>query len=65
VEAVVENKTINGKANLEVFSSTLQELAENDKDIMPRDSFINLKSRRKRMCKYADPHLIDMSGQRS
>lgn len=32
--AVIENKTINGKANLEVFSSTLQELAANDKDII-------------------------------
>lgn len=32
--AVIENKTINGKANLEVFSSTLQELAAADKDII-------------------------------
>lgn len=32
--AVIENKTINGKANLEVFSSTLQELAAGDRDII-------------------------------
>jgi transketolase len=34
VAAVIENKTINGKANLEVFSSTLQELAATDRDIV-------------------------------
>jgi len=34
MEAVIENKTINGKANLEVFSSTLQELAAVDRDII-------------------------------
>jgi len=34
VEVVLENKTINGKANLEVFSSTLQELAAIDRDII-------------------------------
>ena len=34
MEAVTENKTISGKANLEVFSSTLQELAASDKDII-------------------------------
>jgi len=34
VGAVIENKTISGKANLEVFSSTLQELAGADKDII-------------------------------
>jgi transketolase len=34
VGAVIENKTINGKANLEVFSSTLQELAAVDRDII-------------------------------
>jgi len=34
VGAVVENKTISGKANLEVFSSTLQDLAAMDKDII-------------------------------
>ncbi len=32
--AVAENKTINGKANLEVFSSTLQELAAADRNII-------------------------------
>lgn len=32
--AVIENKTIEGKANLEVFSSTLQELAAGDRDII-------------------------------
>lgn len=32
--AVIENKTINGKANLEVFSSTLQELAAGDRNII-------------------------------
>ena len=31
---VIENKIINGKANLEVFSSTLQELAANDRNIV-------------------------------
>lgn len=34
VGAVAENTTIKGKANLEVFSSTLQELATDDKDIV-------------------------------
>jgi len=34
VEAVIDNKTINGKANLEVFSSTLQELAADDRNIV-------------------------------
>jgi len=34
VEAVIENKTVSGKANLEVFSSTLQELAAGDRDIV-------------------------------
>ena len=34
MEAVLENKTMNGKANLEVFSSTLQELAAIDRDII-------------------------------
>lgn len=34
VEAVIENKTINGKANLEVFSLTLQELAADDRNIV-------------------------------
>ena len=34
VGAVAENKTINGKANLEVFSLTLQELAAADKNIV-------------------------------
>src|SRR5262245_48921954 len=32
--AVVENKTLTGKANLEVFSATLQELAATDKNIV-------------------------------
>jgi transketolase len=31
---LLENTTENAKANLEVFSSTLQELAENDRDIL-------------------------------
>ena len=34
MEAVAENKTISGKANLEVFSSTLQELAAVDRNIV-------------------------------
>src|ERR1043165_6735045 len=34
VGAVAENKAINGKANLEVFSLTLQELAAADKNIV-------------------------------
>jgi transketolase len=34
VEAVLENITVKGKANLEVFSSTLQQLAAVDKDII-------------------------------
>ncbi len=34
METVAENKTINGKANLEVFSATLQELAASDKDVI-------------------------------
>jgi len=34
VEAVIKNKTISGKANLEVFSSMLQELAAVDRDII-------------------------------
>jgi transketolase len=34
MEAVIENKTIKGKANLEVFSSTLQDLAVIDKNII-------------------------------
>src|SRR5262245_12605234 len=32
--AVVENKTLTGKANLEVFSATLQELAATDRNIV-------------------------------
>ena len=34
VETAIENKAINGKANLEVFSSTLQELAASDRNII-------------------------------
>lgn len=34
MEATIDNKTINGKANLEVFSSTLQELAAADRNIV-------------------------------
>jgi transketolase len=34
VGAVIDNKTTNGKANLEVFSSTVQELAAVDKDVI-------------------------------
>lgn len=34
MEAVLENKTTNSKANLEVFSLTLEELAANDKHIV-------------------------------
>jgi transketolase len=34
VGAVLENSTIKGKANLEVFSSTLQQLAEEDRNIL-------------------------------
>ena len=34
METEIKNKTINGKANLEVFSATLQELAEADKNII-------------------------------
>jgi transketolase len=34
VETAIENKTINGRANLEVFSSTLQGLAASDRNII-------------------------------
>lgn len=34
MELVTENRTISGKANLEVFSSTLQELAASDRNIV-------------------------------
>src|SRR5689334_14960241 len=34
METAIENKTTTGKANLEVFSSTLQELAASDRDIV-------------------------------
>lgn len=34
MEAVAENKKLTGKANLEVFSATLQDLAKDDRDII-------------------------------
>ena len=34
METAIENKTLNGKANLEVFSSTLRDLASSDRDII-------------------------------
>src|SRR6187549_1464803 len=34
METAIENKTITGKANLEVFSSTLQELAAADRNVV-------------------------------
>jgi len=34
LETAIENKTLNGKANLEVFSSTLRDLASSDRDII-------------------------------
>jgi transketolase len=32
--AIIDNQVVNGKANLDVFSSTLQDLAQNDRDIL-------------------------------
>ncbi len=34
METIIQNDTITGKANLEVFSATLQDLAKSDRDII-------------------------------